>query len=103
VITFGSTSAAVREAVARARAEGVQRAPDRHATAAPAQPEKLAKALEGVRHVMVVEQNHGGQFLRYLRGHFDLPAKPVGYHRPGPLPLRPGEVHKAIAEWRKAA
>jgi 2-oxoglutarate ferredoxin oxidoreductase subunit alpha len=52
---------------------------------------------------MVVEQNHGGQFLRYLRGHFDLPARPAGYHRPGPLPLRPGEVHKAIAEWRKAA
>ena len=103
VITFGSTSAAVREAVARARAEGVHVRLIAMRLLAPAQPEKLAKALEGVRHVMVVEQNHGGQFLRYLRGHFDLPAKPVGYHRPGPLPLRPGEVHKAIAEWRKAA
>jgi len=52
---------------------------------------------------MVIEQNHGAQFLRYLRGYFDLPAKPASYHRAGPLPLRPGEVHKAIADWRKAA
>jgi 2-oxoglutarate ferredoxin oxidoreductase subunit alpha len=103
VITFGSTSAAVREAVARARAEGVHVRLIAMRLLAPAQPEKLAKALEGVRHVMVVEQNHGAQLLRYLRGCFDLPARPVSYHRPGPLPLRPGEVHKAIAEWRKAA
>lgn len=103
VITFGSTSAAVREAVARARAEGIKVRLVAMRLLAPAQPEKLARALDGVRHVMVVEQNHGAQFLRYLRGHFDLPAKPASYHRPGPLPLRPGEVHKAIADWRKAA
>ncbi len=103
VITFGSTSAAVREAVARARAEGMKVRLIAMRLLAPAQPEKLARALEGVRHVMVVEQNHGAQFLRYLRGHFDLPARPATYHRPGPLPLRPGEVHKAIADWRKAA
>jgi len=103
VITFGSTSAAVREAVARARAEGHRLRLIAMRLLAPAQPEKLTKALEGVRHVMVVEQNHGAQFYRYLRGHFDLPAKPASYHRPGPLPLRPGEVHKALADWRKAA
>jgi 2-oxoglutarate ferredoxin oxidoreductase subunit alpha len=103
VITFGSTSAAVREAVARARAEGHKLRLVAMRLLAPAQPEKLTRALEGVRHVMVIEQNHGAQFYRYLRGHFDLPAKPASYHRPGPLPLRPGEVHKALADWRKAA
>ncbi len=103
VITFGSTSAAVREAVARARAEGRKLRLIALRLLAPAQPEKLTEALEGVRHVMVVEQNHSAQFYRYLRGHFDLPAKPASYHRPGPLPLRPGEVHKALADWRKAA
>ena len=103
VITFGSTSAAVREAVARARAEGHRLRLIAMRLLAPAQPEKLTKALEGVRHVMVIEQNHSAQFYRYLRGHFDLPAKPASYHRPGPLPLRPGEVHKALADWRKAA
>jgi len=103
VITFGSSSTAVREAVERARAGGVRVRLIVMRLLAPAQPEKLARALDGVRHVMVVEQNHGAQLLRYLRGHFDLPAKPASYHRPGPLPLRPGEVHKAIADWRKAA
>jgi 2-oxoglutarate ferredoxin oxidoreductase subunit alpha len=103
VITFGSTSAAVREAVARARADGQKLRLIAMRLLAPAQPEKLAKALEGVRHVMVIEQNHGAQFYRYLRGHFDLPARPASYHRPGPLPLRPGEVHKALTEWRRAA
>jgi 2-oxoglutarate ferredoxin oxidoreductase subunit alpha len=103
VITFGSASAAVREAIARARADGLSLRLIAMRLLAPAQPEKLAKALEGVRHVMVVEQNHGAQFYRYLRGHFDLPAKPASYHRPGPLPLRPGEVHKALTDWRKAA
>jgi 2-oxoglutarate ferredoxin oxidoreductase subunit alpha len=103
VITFGSASAAVREAVARARAEGHKLRLIAMRLLAPAMPEKLAQALEGVRHVMIIEQNHGAQFYRYLRGHFDLPAKPASYHRPGPLPLRPGELHQAITQWRKAA
>jgi len=103
VITFGSTSAAVREAVARARADGHKLRLIAMRLLAPLQSDKLAKALEGVRHVMVIEQNHGAQFWRYLRGNFDLPSKPVSYHRPGPLPLRPGELHQAITGWRKAA
>ena len=48
---------------------------------------------------MVVEQNHGAQLLRYLRAMVDLPSKPASFHRPGPLPLRPGEVCEAILEW----
>ena len=43
---------------------------------APALPEKLDAALAGVRHVLVVEQNHGAQFYRYLRALFDLPGRP---------------------------
>ncbi len=100
VITFGSTTAAVREAVARARAQGHRIKLIAMRLLAPAQPARLAAALEGVRRVIVVEQNHGAQFYRYLRGHFDLPAKPASYHRPGPLPLRPGELHKALVDWR---
>lgn len=100
VITFGSTTAAVREAVARARAQGHRIKLIALRLLAPAQPERLAAALEGVRRVIVVEQNHGAQFYCYLRGHFDLPARPASYHRPGPLPLRPGELHKALVEWR---
>ncbi|MFZ5538652.1 MAG: 2-oxoacid:acceptor oxidoreductase subunit alpha [Pseudomonadota bacterium] len=100
VITFGSTTAAVREAVARARAQGHSIKLIALRLLAPAQPGRLAAALEGVRRVIVVEQNHGAQFYRYLRGHFDLPGKPASYHRPGPLPLRPGELHRALVDWQ---
>ena len=63
---------------------------------APALPEKLDEALAGVKHVLVVEQNHGAQFYRYLRAWFDLPGKPESFHRPGPLPLKPAELAEAI-------
>jgi 2-oxoglutarate/2-oxoacid ferredoxin oxidoreductase subunit alpha len=66
---------------------------------APLQPDAFARALDGVEQVMVVEQNHGAQLLRYLRAMIDLPARPASFHRPGPLPLRPGEVCDAILEW----
>ncbi len=99
VITFGSTTAAVREAVARARALGVDVRLIALRLLAPAQPAALAAALEAVARVLVVEQNHGGQLYRYLRSMYDLPGKPASFHRPGPLPLRPGELTTAIVEW----
>ena len=102
VITFGSTTAAVREAVGRARAQGVAVRLIALRLLAPAQPEPLAAALDGVARVLVVEQNHGGQLYRYLRSVYDLPGKPASFHRPGPLPLRPGELTTAIVEWAGA-
>ena len=70
---------------------------------APAQPERLAAALDGVARVLVVEQNHGAQLYRYLRSVYDLPGKPASFHRPGPLPLRPGELATAIVDWMGAS
>ena len=70
---------------------------------APAQPEQLAKALAGVTRVIVVEQNHGAQLLRYLRSMYDLPGRPASFHRPGPLPLRPADLTSAILEWESAS
>jgi 2-oxoglutarate ferredoxin oxidoreductase subunit alpha len=101
VITFGSSTAAVREGVARAGANGASLRLIALRLLAPAQPEKLAAALEGVARVLVVEQNHGAQLFRYLRSMYDLPGKPASYHRPGPLPLRPGELATAILDWSK--
>jgi len=49
--------------------------------------------------VMVIEQNHGAQLFRYLRGMIDLPGRPASFHQPGPLPLRPGELAGAITAW----
>jgi 2-oxoglutarate ferredoxin oxidoreductase subunit alpha len=102
VITFGSTTAAVREAVLRAAGQGVKARLISIRLLAPAQPERLAEALDGVTRVLVVEQNHSAQLYRYLRSVYDLPGKPASFHRPGPLPLRPGEVMDAILAWRNA-
>lgn len=102
VITFGSTTGAVREAIARAATRGVSIRLVALRLLAPLQQAALDRALAGVREVLVVEQNHGGQLLRYLRGRTDLPGRPVGLHRPGPLPLRPGELCDAFVDWAAA-
>jgi 2-oxoglutarate ferredoxin oxidoreductase subunit alpha len=99
VITFGSTTAAVREALARADARGRPLRLVALRLLAPLQTDALQQALAGVRQVLVVEQNHGGQLLRYLRSRTDLPGRPAGLHRPGPLPLRPGELADAFIDW----
>jgi 2-oxoglutarate ferredoxin oxidoreductase subunit alpha len=99
VITFGSTTGAVREALARCAAQGTALRMVSLRLLAPLRAEALAQALAGIREVLVVEQNHGGQLLRYLRSRTDLPGRPRGLHRPGPLPLRPGELAEAFAAW----
>jgi 2-oxoglutarate ferredoxin oxidoreductase subunit alpha len=102
VITFGSAAGPVREALARLAARGVSVRLLVLRLLAPAQPARLELALEGVTRVLVVEQNHGAQFYRYLRSIYDLPGKPASFHRPGPLPLRPAELADAILAWRGA-
>ena len=99
VVTFGSASGPVREAVQRAAARGLSVRLIALRLLAPVQQEAFDAAFAGVERLMVVEQNHGAQLLRYLRGMVDLPSKPASFHRPGPLPLRPGEVCEAILEW----
>jgi 2-oxoglutarate ferredoxin oxidoreductase subunit alpha len=102
IITFGSSTAAAREAVARVARMGIGVRLIALRLLAPAQPERLAAALAGVTRVLVVEQNHGAQLYRYLRAMYDLPGRPASFHRPGPLPLRPGELATAIVDWTGA-
>jgi 2-oxoglutarate ferredoxin oxidoreductase subunit alpha len=100
VMTWGSLAGAAREAVARAAADGVNGRVVAPRLLAPVQPERLAAALAGVKRILVVEQTHGGQFHKYLRAHYDLPAPVRVFNRPGPLPITAGEIHRAITEWR---
>ncbi|MDD5335364.1 MAG: 2-oxoacid:acceptor oxidoreductase subunit alpha [Rhodoferax sp.] len=102
VITFGSASGPVREAVARARALGTDLRLIVLRLLAPTRPEQMAAALQGVKRSIVVEQNHGAQLYRYLRAWYDFPAPPASYHRSGPLPLRPAELLTALLAWRNA-
>ena len=102
VITFGSTTGAVREAIARVAPQGLALRLVSLRLLAPLRVAALEQALAGVREVLVVEQNHGGQLLRYLRSRADLPGRARGLHRAGPLPLRPGELAAAFVDWAAA-
>jgi 2-oxoglutarate ferredoxin oxidoreductase subunit alpha len=93
VLTFGSCTGPAREALAR---EGCRARLVSMRLLSPAQPERLKKALEGVKRVLVVEQNHSGQFLRYLRSQYELPTEVRSLRRPGPLPFRPDEIYREI-------
>ncbi len=101
VITFGSCTGIVREALARARADGVQVRLVSLRLLAPAQPARLAATLDGVRKLLVIEQNHTGQLFRHLRAEYDLPGRAESLCRPGALQFNPGEIHRHIVEWSR--
>ncbi len=98
IVTWGSCTAPVREAIERARADGIATRLVSLRLLAPTQPARLAEALAGVHRILVVEQTHSGQFYRYLRSAYDLPCETRVFHRAGPLPMRPGEIHSKIVK-----
>jgi len=102
VITLGSSTGPVREAVAAARSRGVPARMISIRLLAPARPAEFASALNGARRVLVVEQNSGAQLYRYLRSQYDLPGDVRSFARPGPLAIRPSEVCRAITHWGHA-
>lgn len=101
VLCWGSCTGAVREAIVRAAADGVKARMISPRLLSPSRPEHMAKALAGVKKVLVVEMTHSGQFLRYLKGEYDLPAEIHTLNRPGPLPIRPSEVHSRLLSMGK--
>jgi 2-oxoglutarate ferredoxin oxidoreductase subunit alpha len=100
VLTWGSLTGAAREAIGRAAEEGLNVRLVAPRLLSPVQPDRLAAALDEVERILIVEQTHGGQFHRYLRAHYNLPAPVRVLNRPGPLPITAGEIHRAITEWR---
>jgi 2-oxoglutarate/2-oxoacid ferredoxin oxidoreductase subunit alpha len=102
IVTWGSCTGPAREAIARAGADGRAVKLVSLRLLAPAQPALLAAALAGVKRVLVVEQTHGGQFHRYLRAEHALAAEIRSLRRPGPLPLRPGEIHHELMRWSRS-
>ncbi len=102
VITFGSCTGPVREAAARAAADGVTVRVISLRLLAPAQPALLAEVLNGCRKALVIEQNHSGQLYGYLRSHFDLPGDSSSLRKPGALQFSPGEIHRHLLDWGRA-
>lgn len=102
VVTWGSTAGAAREAVDSLRREG-------HAVRlvalrllSPPPEAGWARAMAGCRRALIVEQSHGRQFERYLKAHLTLPPETASLARPGPLPIRPGEIRAALEQGREA-
>ena len=99
VITWGSSSGPVREALDRLREQGANIRLISLRLLSPERPIEMAAALHGVQRLLVVEQSHSRQFHRYLRAAYDLPPEVRLFYRPGPLPFRPGEIIEQLADW----
>ena len=99
VLTWGSCAGPAREACARAKAIGIATRLIVLRLLAPAQETQFTAAIDGVDRLLIVEQSHSKQFYRYLRAHYDLPRDVRLFSRPGPLPIRPGEVLEHMKAW----
>ena len=92
LVTWGSATGAVVEAAERLTAAGRPTRAIALRLIAPLRHADLAQALAGADQVLVVEQNQGAQLFHYLHAEQALPARALSYARPGPLPLRPGDI-----------
>jgi 2-oxoglutarate ferredoxin oxidoreductase subunit alpha len=92
VLAFGSTVGPVREAARRLAAAGHPIRVIALRVLSPLPMKSIARALNGVRRLIVVEQNHGAQLYHHLIGQKAIPASAESVARPGPLPFRPSEI-----------
>jgi 2-oxoglutarate/2-oxoacid ferredoxin oxidoreductase subunit alpha len=100
VLTWGSTTSAVREAIGRLPVDmssNLKLISMR--LLLPAQPGKMTDALRGVRRLMVIEQNHSGQLYHFLRAWYDIPQDVETLCRPGPSVFRPNEIAETLRNW----
>jgi 2-oxoglutarate ferredoxin oxidoreductase subunit alpha len=97
IVAFGSTVGPAREAARRLAAAGRPVRVVALRVIAPLPVAHLARALDGVRRVIVVEQNHGAQLYHYLLGQKAIPTAAESVARPGPLPYRPSEIASYVA------
>jgi len=102
VLTWGSSTGPVSEAIDMLAAEGHKVRLISMRLLSPTQPERLAAALAGVQRTLVVEQCHGAQFYHYLRAHYDLPCKLRSMAVPGPLMIRPDDVYSELKAWENS-
>ena len=98
IVCFGSAAGAVNEAVERLNASGVTTKTVCIRLLSPLPQSQIESLLTECRRVIVVEQNHGAQFFHYLKGYLNWQVEPISLARPGPLPLRPGEIVKFVTE-----
>jgi 2-oxoglutarate ferredoxin oxidoreductase subunit alpha len=98
LVTWGSSSGATFEAARRLTQLGRPTRAVAVRLLSPLPLEKLQQAMEGASTVLVVEQNHQGQFYNYLNATKVLAGDAMSLARPGPLPVRPNEIVSKIRE-----
>jgi len=98
VLTWGSAAGPAREAIRMAAEEGLHARHISMRLLFPPQKKRLSKLLDGVKRLIVVEQTHSGQFYHYLKSWFDLPGVVISCRRPGPRPITPRQVLRALRE-----
>lgn len=98
LLTWGSSSGAVREAAARLEVAGMSVRVIALRLLMPLPCDALRNALAGCSRVWVIEQNHGRQLFHYLKSLDALPGDARSLARPGPLPLRPGDIVAVLTE-----
>lgn len=92
VIAFGSTIGPAREAARRLASSGQHMRIVALRVLSPLPMERIARALDGARRIIVIEQNHSAQLYHYLVGQKAIPPSAESVARPGPLPFRPSEI-----------
>jgi 2-oxoglutarate ferredoxin oxidoreductase subunit alpha len=98
LVSFGSSAAAVTEASALLSDRGVDCRVISLRLLSPLQKAALTEALAGCDWIIVVEQNHGGQLFRYLKGEMDFQQKVRSYAMAGPVPLSSQNIAQRVLE-----
>ncbi|MCU7797038.1 MAG: 2-oxoacid:acceptor oxidoreductase subunit alpha [Candidatus Thiodiazotropha sp. (ex Myrtea spinifera)] len=96
IITWGSSTGAVKEVAGWLLAQGSSIKIISIRLLAPLQHDRLKDLLKDMEKVLVVEQNHAGQLFHYLHAEGVLPVSAESLAQPGPLPLRPGRILRAL-------
>ena len=99
LITWGSSSGVVAEAAQRLRVHGLAIKTLAIRLISPLPKEQFHIAMQGVKRVVVIEQNHQGQLYHYLNSLNLLPDDSRVLAHAGPLPIRPAEVVTFVKEW----
>ncbi len=100
ILTWGSMTGPAQEAIAELAREGQDVKLVTLRQISPFPEKALVAALKGARRVLIVEQNHSGQFYRHVRGHIDLPFEVRQFNREGPNLIGPSEIATQIRDWK---
>jgi 2-oxoglutarate ferredoxin oxidoreductase subunit alpha len=102
IICYGSIRAIILDALKLLTSRGIDVCLITLRLLAPLPAAQLQEALTGATHIIVIEQNHGGQLFHYLASQLfsyaDLTGKLHSLAKPGPVPFGSVEVAQFIEQ-----